>query len=65
MNKENRCLIVRLAEDAHDKRLRYEAQGMMNMPSEQEARKAAAVAYALAKREMFEANRALEDALSA
>lgn len=65
MNEEKRCEIERLAADANDKRMRYEAKRMMNTPSEPEARKAAAVEYALAKREMIEANRALEDALNA
>jgi hypothetical protein len=65
MSEEKRCEIERLAADAHDKALRFEGLGMMNMPYEPEARKAAAVEYALAKREMIKANRALEDALNA
>jgi hypothetical protein len=65
MNEEKRCEIERLAGDAHDKRMRYEGLGMMNTPSEPEARKATAVEYALARRKMIEANRALEDALNA
>ena len=65
MNEEKRCEIERLAADAHDKRLRYEGLGMMNTPSEPEAIKASSVEYALARREMIEANRALEDALNA
>ena len=65
MNEEKRCEIERLAADSHDKRLRYEGLGMMNTPSEPQARKTAAVEYALVRREMIEANRALEDALNA
>lgn len=65
MNEEKRCEIERLDADAHDKLLRYEGLLMMNAPSELEAQKAAAVEYALARREMIEANRALEDALNA
>ena len=65
MNEEKRCEIERLAGDDHDKRMRYEGLGMMNTPSEPEARKAAAVEYALAQRETIEANRALEYALNA
>jgi len=65
MDEEKRCEIERLAEDANDKRLRCEVLGMMNTPSEPEARKAGAVKYALARREMIEASRALGDALNA
>lgn len=60
-----RCEIERLAADAHDKRTRYEALGMMNTPADPEARKAAAIEYALARREFLEADRALENALQA
>ncbi len=65
MNEEKRCEIERLAADAHDKTRRYECLGMMNTPIETEARKTAAVEYALARREMIEANQALEDTLNA
>ncbi len=65
MNEEKRCEIERLAADANDKRMRYKVLGMMNTPSDPEVMKAASVEYALARREMIEANRALEDALNA
>jgi len=65
MNEEKRCEIERLAIEAHDKRLRYETLGMMNTPTDPEMRKATAVEYALARREMIEAIRALDDALNA
>jgi len=65
MDEGKRREIERLSAEAHDKRMRYEAFGMMNTPNEPGARKASAVEYALARREMIEASRALEDALNA
>lgn len=59
MNEEKRCEIERLAANAHDKRVRYENIGIMYTC---EQVKFYAVEYALARREMIEANRALEDA---
>lgn len=64
MNETKRCEIERLAADAHDKRIRLESLGMMNTPSEPDARKAAAVEYAIARGEMIESNRALEYAIN-
>lgn len=65
MNEEKRCEIERLAADAHDKMVRLESIGMMNTSNEPEARKKRAIEYALAQRELIEANRALQDALNA
>jgi hypothetical protein len=65
MTEEKRLEIEQLAADAYDKRQRYEALSMANTPSDPEEKKAAKIAYALAKRELIEANRALEDALNA
>jgi len=64
MNEQKRCEIEMLASHAHNKRLRYEKLGIMNVPIDPEARKLAAIEYALARREMIEANRALEDAIN-
>lgn len=64
MNEEKRCEIERLAAEAHEKLLHYKRLGMMNTPSEPEAQEAAAVEYALARREMIKAHWALEYALN-
>jgi hypothetical protein len=65
MDEAKRRKIEILAADAHDKRMRYEGHQMMNTPSDSEERKKAAVAYAVAKAEMIEANRLLEDEMNA
>lgn len=65
MNEEKRAKIERLAATAHDKSEKYRMIGMMNTPSEPDAKKKSAIEYAVARDEMIEANRALEDALNA
>jgi hypothetical protein len=65
MTEEKRIMIIRLTKDAHDKRMAYEALGMANTPSDPEEKQSASIAYALAQREMIEADRALNDAINA
>jgi hypothetical protein len=65
VTEEKRLEIEQLAADAYDKRQRYEALSMANTPSDPEEKKAAKIAYALAYREMIEADRALDHALNA
>lgn len=64
MNEEKKREIERLAEDAHDKWMRYELLGAMNTPKEPKSRKSASIEYELARREMIESRRELEDALN-
>ena len=65
MDEAKKVKIEQLAATAHDKRVRYDAMGMMNTPDNAAERTKAAIAYALCKGELYEANRALEDALNA
>ena len=63
MDEEKKVKIEQLAATAHDKSERYKMIGMMNTPNEPDAKKQSAVEFAIARGEMIEANRALEDAL--
>lgn len=65
LHYDTRCEIERLAAEAHDKKMRFQALAMMNTPQDYEERKKAAIEYALAQREMVEACRALENAINA
>lgn len=56
--------IKRLAEIAFEKREAWNCARMMNTPSEYEARKAAAIRYAVIEAEMYEAQAALDKAKS-
>jgi hypothetical protein len=64
MKEEKKIKIEQLAATAHDKSEKYKMLGMMNTPSEPEAKKQSAIEYAVARGEMIEANRELEDALN-
>ena len=65
MDEAKRCEIERLAADSYDKRMRYRSIGMMNAPTSYDEQKALAIEVAIARREMIEADRLLEDALNA
>ncbi len=62
MDDERKAEIAKLAGEAHDKRRYYEMLGMMNTPSDPDAKREAAIAYAIAQAEMFEAKHLLERA---
>ena len=64
MDEAKKVKIEQLAATAHEKSERYKMLGTMNMPSEPEAKRQSAIEYAIARGEMIEANRALEDALN-
>jgi len=65
MNEEKRVKIEQLAEIAFDAAEKVRGMDMMNANTDPETRKKQAIAYAIAKAEMKEANNALEDALGA
>ena len=65
MDEEKKVKIERLAAIAHDKSERFKVMGMMNTPTEPANKRQIAVEYAVARGEMIDANRSLEDALNA
>lgn len=65
MDEEKKLKIEQLAAIAHDKSERFKIMGMMNTPTEPAEKRKSAVEYAVARAEMIDANRALENALSA
>jgi hypothetical protein len=64
MDEVKKIKIEHLAAIAYEKSARYRLLGMLNVPSEHDEKKKSAVEYAVARGEMIEANRALEDALN-